>query len=88
MKRGELKSPVLPDGADSGGVEVGLAGAPAAGVEGEEAVNEGGKLRNVVGAAVKLLMAEAGIVEKTVDDCNAMVPRFNEKVCCCECGHG
>ncbi len=50
---------------------------PAAGVEGEEAVDEGAELWNIIRAAVQLLMAETRAVEESVNDCDTVVPGFN-----------
>ncbi len=59
LQRGKLESPVLPDSADGGRVEIRLAGMPSTRIKSEEAVNEGSKLWNVVWPAMELLMAEA-----------------------------
>jgi hypothetical protein len=37
---------------------------------------------------MELLVAKTGTVEKTVDDCDAMVPGLNEEVCGGEGSHG
>ncbi len=83
-----MERPVLPDGADGGGIQITLARTPSAGVKGEESVDEGAELWNVVGPTMELLMTEPGAVEEAIDNSNAVVPRFYEKIGGGEGGHG
>jgi hypothetical protein len=84
----ELESPVLPECADGGRVEETLTRAPATSVEGEQSIDEGAELRDIIRTAMELLVAKAGTVEKTVDDRDAMVPGFDEEVGSGEGSHG
>jgi hypothetical protein len=78
----------LPHAGDGWSIHEILAGAPAAGVDGKDSVNEDAELWDLIWAACELVVAKPGTVEESVQGGYAEVPWFDDVICCCEGGYG